>query len=59
MITVWICAAFVVGAVTSRALDRIEEFLQSRRDDRRYAARFRAKASVVNESFAAGRDGEK
>lgn len=59
MITAAICVALVVGALVSRGLDRFEGWAQTRRDEKRYAARFRAKSSVVSASFGAGRDGEK
>lgn len=38
MITAAICLAVVVGAVISRGLDRFEGWVQTRRDEARYAA---------------------
>lgn len=58
-ITVLIGASFILGAVLSRLADRIEGAWALHRRDRIYAARFRAKSSVVSASFGAGRDGEK
>lgn len=55
MITLAIVVLVFVVWVICEALDRIEEAFNRRRDDKRYAARFRAKSSLVG----AGRDGEK